>query len=136
VPTFPLGSSSRALWAEHAKLIERLALETNGNFAEEKAKAEARRAEATAADSRSLRGAELVEIGLTTNPPAAPGRGFSLRLPPREGRTMITDSEFEVSGRRVAAVGTVIVGAGLKDGTFTLHSRDEAVHLTGSWACG
>jgi hypothetical protein len=40
----------------------------------------------------------------------------------------------------IAAVGTVVVGAGLKGGTFSLHSRGATattgVHLTGSWACG
>jgi hypothetical protein len=88
----------------------------------------------------SVRGTELVSIGLLANAPAAPGRGIALTLPTRSGPTRINDSEFEVPGRRVEASGTVILGKGLKGGTFTLYGRTASgptgVRLSGSWACG
>jgi hypothetical protein len=90
---------------------------------------------------RSSFSAELViAIGLIANRPAAPGRGISLRLPRRPGRTTIDDSEFEVPGMRVAASGIVVLAPGLRGGTFSLYGRTASgptgVRLSGSWACG
>jgi hypothetical protein len=80
-----------------------------------------------------------VAIGLIANPPAAPGRGISLRLPLRAGRIRIDDSEFEVPGRRVAASGIVTVGTRLTSGTFNVYGRTAAgptgIKLIGSWTC-
>jgi hypothetical protein len=83
---------------------------------------------------------EYIRIGLVTSPPAAPARAIWLKVPLQSGPTTISDSVFQFPGMDVAAVGTVVVDAGLKGGTFSLHSPDATattgVHLTGSWACG
>jgi|SRR4249919_2250423 len=98
-----------------------------------------RRSPRTKTKRRRLNG---MEIGLLADSPAPAGRGISLihwmATQPRP--VTIEDSEIEVPGTRVAASGTIIVGKGLKGGTFSLYSRDASgptgVTLTGSWTCG
>jgi hypothetical protein len=85
-------------------------------------------------------------IGLLTNPPATPSGAVAVPYVgpvgrvTRPGPVTIDDSEIEVPGIRVAASGTVIVGKGLKGGSFFLYGRDASgptgVTVTGSWTCG
>ena len=83
-----------------------------------------------------------VTIGLISDPPAAPGRGISIPnlQVTRPGPVQIDDSEIEVADTRVAASGTVLVGTGLKSGSFFLYGRDATgptgVTLAGTWTCG
>jgi hypothetical protein len=83
-----------------------------------------------------------ITIGVIADPPAAPGRRISiLHLHvTRPGPVQIDDSEVEMGDTRVAASGTVLVGAGLKSGSFFLFGRDASgptgVTLAGTWTCG
>jgi hypothetical protein len=85
-----------------------------------------------------------VAIGLVANPPApAIGRGLVFDfhgVVTRARAVRIKDSEIEVPGVRIAASGTVTVGAGLKKGTFKLFGRTAAgptgKNVSGSFTCG
>lgn len=83
-----------------------------------------------------------IAVGFITNAPAAPGRGIDLPHleATQRGPVQIDDSEIEVAGTRVAASGTVLVGTGLKSGSFFLYGRDASgptgVTLAGTWTCG
>src|SRR3954447_6381989 len=80
-----------------------------------------------------------ITIGWLSEPPAAPGQGIWLPhlQATRPGPVQLNDSEIEVAGTRVAASGTVLVGAGLRSGSFFLYGRDASgptgVTLAGTW---
>jgi hypothetical protein len=83
-----------------------------------------------------------ITIGLIADEPAAPGRGIWLPhlQATRPGPVQIDDSEIEMADTRVAASGTVLIGTGLKSGSFFLYGRDASgptgVTLVGTWTCG
>jgi hypothetical protein len=84
-----------------------------------------------------------ISIGLTADPPAAPGLAANFWWDPPVTRAQpitIDDSEIEVPGERVAASGTVVVSKRLNGGWFSLYGRDASGPtgplVSGSWACG
>jgi hypothetical protein len=83
-----------------------------------------------------------ITIGLFSEPPAAPGRGIWLPhfAATQPGPVQIDDSAIDLAGMRLAASGTVLVGEGLKGGSFFLYDRTASgptgITLTGTWTCG